>query len=64
MGYGKIPTESSKSGAPNTVTSPKGLQEKNFWKIRLDTTKEVMNNAPRYRYMENASFLSFGVIWY
>ena len=62
MGYGKTPTEISNKGAPKTVTSPKGYQKKNFWKIKLETTKEVMKRAPRYMYMRYACFLFLGVI--
>ena len=38
IGYGNKPTESSKEN------QPKGFQKKNFWKIRLDTTKDVIKS--------------------
>ena len=43
-GYGKIPTDIS------NVCIPKKSHEKNFWKIRFDTTNEVINSAAKVRY--------------
>jgi hypothetical protein len=43
-----MPTDNTKSGAPKSIApSPKGSHEKNFWKIRFPTTREVINRAPR-----------------
>ena len=65
MGYGRTPTDNSKSFIPNT-SKFNGCQEKNFWKIRLDTTKEVMKIEPRKKYNFWASnfFLEFKTILY
>ena len=49
IGYGRTPTDNSKSFIPNT-SKFNGCHEKNFWKIRLDTTKAVMNTEPRKKY--------------
>ncbi len=57
MGYGRTPTDNSKSFIPNT-SKFNGCQEKNFWKIRLDTTKAVMKIEPRKKYNFCASNLS------
>ena len=49
MGYGRTPTDNSKSFIPNT-SRLNGYHEKNFWKIRLDTTSAVIKIEPRKKY--------------
>ena len=63
IGYGRTPTDNSKSFIPNTSKS-NGYHEKNFWKIRLDTTKAVMKIEPRnkYNFCANNLFSEFKTI--
>ena len=49
IGYGRTPTDNSKSFIPNTWKL-NGYHEKNFWKIRLETTKAVMKIELRKKY--------------
>ena len=65
IGYGRTPTDNSKSFIPNT-SKFNGCQEKNFWKIRLETTKAVMKIELRKKYNFWASnlFLEFKTILY
>ena len=65
MGYGRTPTDNSKSFIPNT-SKLYGYHEKNFWKIRLDTTKAVMKIEPRkiYNFCANNLFSECKTILY
>jgi len=65
MGYGRTPTDNSKSFIPNTWKLY-GYHEKNFWKIRLDTTKAVMKIEPRkiYNFCANNLFSECKTILY
>ena len=65
IGYGRTPTDNSKSFIPNT-SKFNGYHEKNFWKIRLDTTKAVMKIELRKKYNFWASnlLLEFKTILY
>ena len=65
MGYGRTPTDNSKSFIPNT-SKLYGYHEKNFWKIRLDTTREVMKIELRKKYNLCARnlFTEFKIILY
>ena len=65
IGYGRTPTDNSKSFIPN-ISKLNGYHEKNFWKIRLDTTKAVMKIEPRkkYNFCANNLFSEFKAILY
>ena len=65
IGYGRTPMDNSKSFIPNT-SKLNGYHEKNFWKIRFETTKDVMKIEPRKKYNFWASnlFLEFKTILY
>ena len=64
-GYGRTPTDNSKSFIPNT-SKLNGYHEKNFWKIRLDTTRAVMKIEPKKKYNLCARnlFTEFKIILY
>ena len=65
IGYGRTPTDNSKSFIPNTGKL-NGYHEKNFWKIRLETTKAVMKIELRkkYNFCANNLFSELKIILY